>query len=110
MSRIEPFAEWIHESDNSDLKGASLAELKRLREAGLLHGDGDAMYQLAIDKFMEDPEVNAAIDTLKSKFAEITGAIFPYDEYEREWENIQQQVGDDGIAEVGWFEYLMFAY
>lgn len=106
MSRIEPFAQWINESaDYSDL---SLEELKQLRENGLLEGDGFEMYQLAVEKFLTDQEVSAAIDTLRKKFDLYTEAIFPYDDFPEEWEQIQQEANDNGPGELGWFEYLMF--
>lgn len=105
MSKIEPFAQWINESEYTDL---SMEELKQLRETGLLGGDGFDMYQLAVEKFMDDPEVNNAINTLRKKFDLYTEVIFPYDEYADTWEQIQQEADDQGIGSLGWFEYMMF--
>ena len=105
MSRIEPFAQWINESaDYSDL---SLEELKQLRENGLLDGDGFEMYQLAVEKFLTDQEVSAAIDTLRKKFDLYTEAIFPRDEFADTWEQILDEAEEQGIGSLGWFEYLM---
>jgi hypothetical protein len=106
MSRIEPFAQWINE--NTDYSDLSLEELKQLRENGLLDGDGFEMYQLAVEKFLTDQEVSAAIDTIRKKFDLYAEAIFPYDEYSDTWEQIQNEANENGPGELGWFEYLMF--
>jgi hypothetical protein len=106
MARIEPFAEWLTESE--DFSNLSLEELTKLRESGLLDGDGFEMYQLAVEKFLTDQEVSAAIDTLRKKFDLYTEAIFPYDDFSEEWEQIQNEADDNGPGELGWFEYLMF--
>ena len=104
MSKIEPFSEWINESEYTDL---SLEEIQQLREAGMLDGDGFEMYQLAVEKFMDDPEVRSAIDTLRKKFDIYAEAIFPNDEYSQEWNQILEEAQDQGIGELGWFEFLM---
>jgi hypothetical protein len=107
MARIEPFAEWLTESE--DFSNLSLEELTKLRESGLLDdADGFEMYQLAVDKFGSDPDVIAATETLRKKFDLYTEAIFPYDDFSEEWEQIQNEADDNGPGELGWFEYLMF--
>ena len=102
MSKIEPFAEWLNENEDH-----SLEDLKQMRELGMLDGDGFDMYRTVVDKFMSDPEVNAAIDTLRKKFDLYTEALFPYDEYSDTWDEIRQQADDNAVGELGWFEYLM---
>lgn len=109
MARIEPFAQWINESEEADYSGLSMEELKQLRETGLLHGDGFDMYTLAVNKFMDDPEVNTAINTLRKKFDLYTDVIFPYEDYSDTWEQLQEQISEERVGEIGWFEYLMMA-
>jgi len=103
MSKIEPFSEWINEKEEY-----SLADLKQMRELGLLTGDSFDLYRLSVDKFLSDPEVDAAIKTLQSKFDMYTELIFPYEENTEAWEQIRSSAEEYGIGELGWFEFLMF--
>lgn len=102
MSKIEPFAEWINENEDQ-----SLEDLKRMRELGTLGEDGHDLYRLCYEKFDEDPAVVAAKDTLRKKFDEYTEALFPYNEYSDTWEEVQNEIGEERVGDVGWFEYLM---
>ena len=106
MARIEPFAQWINEEE--DYSSLSMEELGRLRELGLLQGDDYDMYKLAVDKFLEDPQVEKAVATLRAKFSEYSEALFPYEEYESAWDSIRNEAEEQGIGSLGWFEYLMF--
>ena len=105
MARIEPFAQWLNES--TDYNNLSLEELTKLRESGLLD-DGFEMYELAVDKFVSDPEVVAATETLRKKFYLYTEALFPEEEFSDTWNQIREEANDNGAGELGWFEYLMF--
>lgn len=106
MARIEPFAQWLNEEE--DYSSLSMEELGKLRELGLLQGDDYDMYRLAVDKFLADPQVEKAVSTLRAKFEEYSGLLFPYEEYESAWDSIRQEAEEQGISSLGWFEYLMF--
>lgn len=109
MSKLKPFQQFVNENDYSDLSKYSLAEIRKLRELGLIEADPVDMLFNTMNLYMEDPAVQTAIETLKQKFDEYTESMFPYEgDNIRVWNSTVEDLNSEqSLDEIGWFEYLM---
>ena len=107
MKNLKAFNQFINEDQDLD-KG----EKDRLRELGLTNYSAPfkERYQALVEEWSSDPEVNAAIDTLKSKFQELfeNHIDFESDDDAQELEQVKTWMYDSsGIDDIGWFEYIL---
>lgn len=109
MSKIEPFNDWLNESEEHNEENSTadkFSELIRMRQLGIDDMDFTSFYYEVVNAFSADPAVSAAMQTLNSKFAEYQGYLAQEDEHEIE--EIRRQMGDMRPDEIGYWEFLNF--
>lgn len=101
MSNVPNFKKFVIESDDD------AAELRSMGFKSDLPFD-ERLSQV-FDAWYDDPEVKAAIQTLQQKsekYLEDKGIDFDDPEDSAEWEKRVEWVYNDGIDNVGWFEFV----
>lgn len=84
--------------------------IERLRGLGLApKKDFDERWDEMIDEWSIDPEISAAIDTLKSKTDTIINKYIDFDDDEdqRQWEQRQEWMYEQSLDDTGWLEYMI---
>ena len=101
MSAITNFKKYVAEADDD------AAELRSMGFKSDL--EFDVRIDNAIDEWYADPEVQAAMQTLRDKADQLIAKHeIDFDDPEdlEEWDKRQSWVYDNGIDEVGWFEFV----
>ena len=101
MSTLPNFKKYVAESDDDD------AELRSMGFKSDL--EFDERLSNVIDEWYDDPAVQSAIRTLQDKANQLMAkheidTDDPDDE--REWQQRVDWTYDNGIDEVGWFEFV----
>ena len=84
--------------------------IERLRGLGLApKKDFDERWDEMIDEWSIDPEISAAIDTLKSKTDTIINKYIDFDDDEdqQQWEQRQEWMYEQSLDDTGWLEYMI---
>ena len=105
MKNLKAFNQFIHEEldkeDSAELRSMGFSDYSApFRER----------YTTLVDEWGSDPEVNAAIDTLKDRFRELFDKYIDpeSDEDTQELEQVRSWMYDSsGIDDIGWFEYIL---
>jgi hypothetical protein len=83
-------------------------ELKSMGFRSKPDGSPDERFDEAVSEWYQDPEVTAAIALLKRKSTEILEKWIDFsdDEDETEFDQRVSWVYDNGVDDVGWFEFV----
>jgi helix-turn-helix protein len=105
MKQLKHFNQFISEELGKD-------EENELKSMGFSDYSApfEERYKTLVDEWSYDPEVNAAIDTLKSKFQELFEKHIDSesDDDAQELEQVKTWMYDSsGIDDIGWFEYIL---
>jgi len=105
MKNLKAFNQFVHE----ELDREDQAELRNMGFSDY-SAPFKERYETLVDEWSSDPEVNAAIDTLKNKFRELFEKHIDSesDEDAEELEQVKTWMYDSsGIDDIGWFEYIL---
>jgi helix-turn-helix protein len=104
MKQLKHFNQFISEELGKD-------EENELKSMGFSDYSApfEERYKTLVDEWSYDPEVNAAIDTLKSKFQELFEKHIDSesDDDAQELEQVKTWMYSSGIDDIGWFEYIL---
>jgi lipoate-protein ligase A len=104
MKNLKAFNQFI----NEELDKEDRVELRSMGFSDYL-APFKERYETLVDEWSSDPEVNAAIDTLKNKFQELFEKHIN-SESDEDAEAIQRlrelMYETNGIDDIGWFEYI----
>jgi len=84
--------------------------INRLRGLGLApKKEFDERWEEMMDEWGSDPDINAAIDTLKRKTNEIIDKHIDFDDNEdqEEWDQRNEWFFEQGVEDLGFFEYMV---
>lgn len=101
----DDFEDTLYEGDEDQNKIED-----RLRDLGLApKKEFDDRWDEMLDEWGQDPEINRAIYTLKMKTSQIINKHIDFSdpEDEQEWERRQEWIFEQGIDDIGWFEYMI---
>lgn len=105
--KAQKFNQFISEADDNQNKIED-----RLRDLGLApKKEFDERWHEMVEAWGSDPEINAAIDLLKKKTDVYLEKYIDFSdpEDEEEFGRVQEWTMEQGIDDIGWFEYIIAA-